>query len=185
MGESDRISRPSLLHCTTALHCRIPRTRRTFYHSRARGRYIQHCHILPRLSTWELSRMSGTSWQNYVDDHLLSTKYVTKAAISGHDASIWAVSEGFKISSAEVKKLLASFSDSENLAQNGVTVEGVRYIFLSNTDRVIRAKKGTSGVHIMKPVQAIIIGQYEESVRPEQCAAVTEKLGDYLITVGY
>jgi len=127
----------------------------------------------------------STSWQNYVDDHLLSTKYVTKAAISGHDASIWAVSDGFKVTSDEVKKLLASFNDCEKLAQGGVTVEGTRYIFLSSTDRVIRAKKGTSGLHIMKTVQAIIICQYEESVRPEQCAAVTEKLGDYLITVGY
>jgi len=127
----------------------------------------------------------STSWQNYVDDHLLSTKNVTKAAISGHDASIWAVSEGFKVSSDEIKKVLASFNDSDNLAQNGITVEGTRYIFLSSTERVIRAKKGTSGLHIMKTGQAIIICQYEESVRPEQCATVTEKLGDYFLTVGY
>jgi hypothetical protein len=36
-----------------------------------------------------------------------------------------------------------------------------RYMYLSSTDRVIRAKRGTSGIHVMKTVQAVIICQYE------------------------
>merc|ERR1712180_188665 len=126
---------------------------------------------------------TNMQWQNYVDDQLLATKVVTKAAIAGHDASIWAASEGFKITTQDVEKIVASFKDSHDLPQNGVTVAGTRYFFLSNTDKVIRAKKGTSGVYVMKTTQAIIICQYEEPVIPEQCAAVTEKLGEYLITV--
>ena len=34
-------------------------------------------------------------------------------------------------------------------------------MYLSSTDRVIRAKRGTSGIHVMKTVQAVIICQYE------------------------
>ena len=34
-------------------------------------------------------------------------------------------------------------------------------------------------------VQAIIIASYAEPVTAEQCAVVTEKLGDYLVSVGY
>ena len=33
--------------------------------------------------------------------------------------------------------------------------------------------------------QAIIVSLYAEPVTAEQCAVVTEKLGDYLISVGY
>ena len=77
-----------------------------------------------------------------------------------------------------------------------------RYMFLSANDRVMRGKKGTSGVHIMKTVQAIILCVYHEPIVAEQvsyvqsrqvhkillisqCANTTEKLGEYLIGVGY
>ncbi|XP_023336151.1 profilin [Eurytemora carolleeae] len=125
------------------------------------------------------------SWQSYVDDQLLATKVVTKAVIAGHDGSIWATSEGFKVTTEDIKKILANFENRDLLAQNGITVAETRYIYLSSTDRVLRARKGNSGVHVMKTEQAVIICQYEEPVVPEQCAAVTEKLGEYLITVGY
>merc|ERR1711944_240396 len=62
---------------------------------------------------------------------------------------------------------------------------GSKYMFLSATDRVVRAKKGTSGVHCIKTVQALIVCVYEDPVVPEQAATVTEKLGEYLISVGY
>ena len=74
-------------------------------------------------------------------------------------------------------------------------------MFLSANDKVMRGKKGTSGVHIMKTVQAIIVSVYKEPVVAEQvtevttkyphniemfqCATVTEKLGEYLVGVGY
>ena len=39
--------------------------------------------------------------------------------------------------------------------------------------------------HLAHQVQAIIIASYAEPVTAEQCAVVTEKLGDYLVSVGY
>ena len=53
----------------------------------------------------------------------------------------------------ELKALLAKYGNTEQLAQSGLTVAGTRYMFLSNTDKVIRAKKGTSGVHTIKTTQ--------------------------------
>merc|ERR1711892_744697 len=64
-------------------------------------------------------------------------------------------------------------------------IGGLKYMFLSATDRVVRAKKGTSGIHAIKTVQALILCVYEDPVVPEQAATVTEKLGEYLISVGY
>ena len=59
----------------------------------------------------------------------------------------------------ELKTLLGRYSNIDELAMNGVTVGGQRYMFLSATDRVVRAKKGTSGVHCIKTVQ----GMFNES----------------------
>merc|ERR1712018_1098391 len=120
------------------------------------------------------------SWQSYVDDQLISTKMIKNAVIAGHDGNIWAASTGFPVSVDELKTLLGRYSNIDELAMNGVTVGGQRYMFLSATDRVVRAKKGTSGVHCIKTVQALIVCVYEEPVVPEQAATVTEKLGEYL-----
>lgn len=125
------------------------------------------------------------SWQSYVDDQLIATKVVKEAVIAGHDGNIWATSPGMGAQPAELKTLSNHIGNADQLATNGVTVAGTRYMYLSGTDKVIRAKKGTSGLHVMKTVQAIIVCRYDEPVVPEQCAVVTEKLGEYLISVGY
>jgi len=93
------------------------------------------------------------SWQSYVDDQLISTKVIKSAVIAGHDGNIWASSAGFAVTAEELKALLGKYSSTEQLAMNGVMVGGVKYMFLSATDRVVRAKKGTSGVHCIKTVQ--------------------------------
>ena len=71
-------------------------------------------------------------------------------------------------------------------------------MFLSGDDKIVRGKKGAGGVHIMKTVQvqygtvrhvmtvqAVIVSVYEEPILAEQCANTTEKLGDYLVSVGF
>merc|ERR1719484_141162 len=42
-------------------------------------------------------------------------------------------------------------------AMNGVKIGGEKYMFLSGNEKVLRGKKGTSGVHIVKTVQTLII----------------------------
>jgi len=125
------------------------------------------------------------SWQSYVDDQLIATKVIKQAVIAGHDGNIWASSAGFAVTAEELKSLLGKYASTEQLAMNGVMIGGLKYMFLSATDRVVRAKKGTSGIHAIKTVQALILCVYEDPVVPEQAATVTEKLGEYLISVGY
>ncbi|CAG9784321.1 unnamed protein product [Diatraea saccharalis] len=125
------------------------------------------------------------SWQDYVDKQLMASRCVTKAAIAGHDGNVWAKSEGFEISKDEVAKIVAGFENESLLTSGGVTIAGTRYIYLSGTDRIIRAKLGKVGVHCMKTQQAVVISLYEEPIQPQQAASVVEKLGDYLITCGY
>jgi len=125
------------------------------------------------------------SWQAYVDDQLIATNMVTHAVICGHDGNVWAQSNGFTVSPDELRTLISRFSNTDQLAMNGVTVAGTKYMYLSSTDKVVRAKKGTSGVHVIKTTQTYIVCVYREPIVPEQAASVTEKLGDYLIGVGF
>uniref|UniRef100_A0A336KD15 Profilin n=1 Tax=Culicoides sonorensis TaxID=179676 RepID=A0A336KD15_CULSO len=125
------------------------------------------------------------SWQDYVDNQLIASHCVSKAAICGHDGSVWAKTDNFEVTQPEIMKLVQGFEKTELLTSGGVTLAGQRYIYLSGTDRVIRAKFGKTGVHCMKTTQAVIVSIYEEPVQPQQAASVVEKLGDYLITCGY
>jgi profilin len=125
------------------------------------------------------------SWQDYVDNQLLASNCVSKACIAGHDGGVWAKSDGFEVSKDELAKLVQGFDKTDLLTSGGVTLAGQRYIYLSGTDRVIRAKFGKIGVHCVKTMQAVIVAVYEEPVQPQQAASVVEKLGDYLVTCGY
>lgn len=38
------------------------------------------------------------SWQNYVDQQLMGSGYVSKAVIAGHDGTLWAKSDNIEVS---------------------------------------------------------------------------------------
>lgn len=46
-------------------------------------------------------------------------------------------------------------------------------------------KKGAGGVVMVKTGQAVLIGQYNETIQPGQATTVVEKLADYLRENGY
>jgi len=132
------------------------------------------------------------SWQSYVDDQLIATKMILHAVICGHDGNIWATSKDdklpFNVTTEELKAIIAKFDSVETLAASGITVAGTKYMYLSTEERalkVVRAKKGQSGVHCIRTAQTFIICVYQDPVVPEQAAIVTEKLGDYLVGVGF
>nr|CAI5821539.1 unnamed protein product [Callosobruchus analis] len=93
--------------------------------------------------------------------------------------------DNYKVTKEELAKLAQGFEKQDILTSSGVTLAGNRYIYLSGTDRVIRAKLGKVGVHCMKTTQAVVVSLYEDPIQPQQAASVVEKLGDYLITCGY
>jgi profilin len=125
------------------------------------------------------------SWQDYVDRQLLASRCVTKAAIAGLDGNIWASSAGFEISRDELLRIVKGFEQVDLLTSGGVTLAGNRYIYLSGSDKIIRAKLGKVGVHCVKTQQAVVISLYEDPIQPQQAASVVEKLGDYLVSCGY
>jgi profilin len=125
------------------------------------------------------------SWQDYVDNQLMASHCIKHATIAGLDGGIWAKSENFEVAKEELAKLVQGFDKKELLTSGGVTLASQRYIYLSGTDCVIRAKLGKMGVHCMKTNQAVIVAVYEEPVQPQQAASIVEKLGEYLMQHGY
>jgi len=83
--------------------------------------------------------------------------------------------------------LIGKYADTSLLAQSGVTVAGKNYMYLSSTDKVIRAEKRDYGgdfrVHAFKTTQNYIVCVYYSHF--SESAFQTEKLADYLIQVGF
>jgi hypothetical protein len=52
--------------------------------------------------------------------------------------------------------LIGKFNNVDQMAQNGVMLAGTKYMYLSSTDKVLRARKGTNGVHVIKTTQSKI-----------------------------
>ena len=65
---------------------------------------------------------------------------------------------------------MVRYSSTDQLAMNGVTVGGTKYMFLSANDRVVRARKGQSGVHCIKTVQ----GEETISTKFQRCERVKD-----------
>lgn len=71
----------------------------------------------------------------------------------------------FQVLTEEIAKLVQGFEKTELLTSGGVTLAGQRYIYLSGTDRVIRAKYGKIGVHCMKTTQGRSIHLPRDNVK--------------------
>lgn len=125
------------------------------------------------------------SWQDYVDKQLVASGFVNHAAIIGNDGALWAKSANFNVTPTELSTFASNYNSPEHFQSSGITLAGTRYIFLSGTDRVLRAKKNKTGLHCMKTEKAIVVSIYEEPTTPQQAANVVEKLGEYLISHGY
>ena len=66
----------------------------------------------------------------------------------------------------ELSGLIDKFANTEQLTQSGVIVAVTKYMYLSPTDKVICAKKGTNGVHTIKTTRVFIANPLCQSKRP-------------------
>ncbi|KAL8828649.1 MAG: hypothetical protein Q9191_002464 [Dirinaria sp. TL-2023a] len=129
---------------------------------------------------------------------LVGTGNIDKAAIfNAEGTSVWAHSQGFEVAPAEIKEVVASYTDKgevKKVQSDGFHVSGNRYVTIKADDRSLYGKKvweiqlrfsGREGVVIVKTTQAILIAHYPETIQPGSAANTVEQLGDYLISVGY
>ncbi|KAK3805068.1 MAG: profilin [Linnemannia elongata] len=124
------------------------------------------------------------TWQAYVDDNLIGTGKVAKAAIFGTDGSLWATSAGYNVDPVEVLKLIAAFENTDEIAANGLFLEGKKFNYLRSGDASIYAL-GEGGVTCVKTNKAVLLGHYAENMPAGDSTVVVESLGDYLRGTGF
>jgi len=125
------------------------------------------------------------SWQAYVDTNLVGSGTIDKAAIIGHDGSVWAKSSNFQVGDAEAQSFASTFSNSADLLAHGVKLEGKKYVTLKADDRSVYLKQGKSGACCVRTTLAILIAHYNEAMQPGAAATTVEKLADYMISVNF
>ncbi|GAA5917875.1 hypothetical protein JCM6882_003751 [Rhodosporidiobolus microsporus] len=125
------------------------------------------------------------SWQAYVDNNLLGTGKITKAAILGQQGGVWAQSAGYDIATDEQAAITKAFSDPASVQGSGVRAQGQKFLTLRADDRSVYAKKAADGIVLVKTKQAVLVAEYAHPTLAGEAAKIVEDLADYLIGVGY
>ncbi|KAN0042659.1 hypothetical protein ACTA71_011469 [Dictyostelium dimigraforme] len=120
------------------------------------------------------------SWQQYIDEQLIGSGLCSAAILSNSDGSVWAKSPNMTISKQEADALIALYKNPAEVFAKGVTVGGIKYMGIKGDPQSIYGKKGPGGIVLVKTIQTIIIGIYDEKFQPGPAAVAAEKLGDYL-----
>merc|ERR1711918_1452 len=93
----------------------------------------------------------------------------------------WAYSAGFACQIAEVAAVSAAMSgEPTSLAATGVTVAGVKYMFVSGSPEEVYGKKGNEGVVFVKCNTCVLVGYHSDKIQPGQCRSTVGKLADFL-----
>ncbi|EIN04751.1 profilin [Punctularia strigosozonata HHB-11173 SS5] len=125
------------------------------------------------------------SWQIYVDENLVGTGRIAKAAIIGLAGGIWASSPGYTLSAEEQKAIVDGFTNPAQVQASGVRLGGKKFFTLQATDRHIYGKQAADGCVIVKTKQAVLVAEYAAPTQAGEATTIVEGLGDYLINVGY
>ncbi|KAF2841112.1 Profilin/allergen [Patellaria atrata CBS 101060] len=88
------------------------------------------------------------SWQQYVDQSLVGSGNVDKAAIFNSEGnSVWATSPGFQVSPKEMEEIVAAYNDKgddtgvKQVQSTGLHVAGERFVVLKADERSLYGKK--------------------------------------------
>ena len=79
----------------------------------------------------------------------------------------------------ELAKLLNNMGNVAVLGGTGVVLGGVKYMYLSGDDEVVRAKKGASGVHASKSNTTLLVAIYDD-LKAEEAAIAVHRMTKYL-----
>eukprot|EP01100_Stratorugosa_tubuloviscum_P014955 TRINITY_DN82_c1_g1_i1.p1 TRINITY_DN82_c1_g1~~TRINITY_DN82_c1_g1_i1.p1 ORF type:complete len:125 (-),score=46.80 TRINITY_DN82_c1_g1_i1:199-573(-) len=123
------------------------------------------------------------SWETYI--YRLTTAGFAKAALFGHDGSIWAISNEFNIPNIEIAALIAAFENLGATRATGVFISKIRYFVILANERSIYGKQGNTGFCAVKTNKAVVLGLYTETLTPGNAANSIESISDFLINQGF
>lgn len=125
------------------------------------------------------------SWQAYVDNNLVGSGKVSKAAIIGQAGGVWAASPGYNLSPAEQKAIVNAFKNLGEAQAHGVRLAGRKFFVLSAVGDQILGKSQADGCTIVKTKQAILVTEYAAPIQHPESVPIVAALADYLKSVNY
>ncbi|EJD07866.1 profilin [Fomitiporia mediterranea MF3/22] len=125
------------------------------------------------------------SWQAYVDDNLVGTGKISRAAILGLQGGVWASSAGYNLTAEEQKAVVDSFARPDEAQAHGVKLAGQKFFTLQASDQHVYGKKGADGCVLVKTKQAVLVTEYTAPIQAGEATTIVEKLADYLKSVNY
>ncbi|KAK0501679.1 profilin [Armillaria luteobubalina] len=125
------------------------------------------------------------SWQAYVDDNLVGSGRIAKAAIIGQQGGVWAASAGYNLSTEEQSAIINGYKNVSTVQASGIRAAGQKFFTLQANERSIYGKKQADGIVIVKTKQAILVAEYIAPTQAPEATPIVEGLADYLISVGY
>ncbi|WVR03108.1 hypothetical protein IAU60_000098 [Kwoniella sp. DSM 27419] len=126
------------------------------------------------------------SWQAYVDDHLVGTGKVTKAAILGKQGGVWAASSGYTLSQKEQDAIVkTAFTQPDQIRAGGITLAGFKFMCISAEPGEVIGRKGERGCFLIPTNQAILVAEYDAPITAGDANVIVSKLAEYLKSVSY
>ncbi|CAG7975241.1 unnamed protein product [Penicillium salamii] len=126
------------------------------------------------------------SWQGWVDQTLVGSRKIDKAAIFSAAGDVeFASSAGFDVRLEEVQYILRGFEDSIPLYSGGLYIAGEKLQVTKADDESIYAQQDGEGVCVVKSSESIIVAHYPETVPPGDAASIARQLAAYLTSIGY
>ncbi|KAG2222112.1 hypothetical protein INT45_007548 [Circinella minor] len=127
-------------------------------------------------------------WQSYVDDDLMSSGYVSGAAIYDSNGSILANSLDLMISEYEFEEIADGFNGVYPFTekQDGITIAEMSYYTVYSDDsESFFGTNGCEGVYIYKTGAVYLIVTYNNGADSVECKSVVESLFDRLKNEGW
>ncbi|KAE8541292.1 hypothetical protein D1P53_002650 [Cryptococcus gattii VGV] len=123
---------------------------------------------------------------SYVDDHLVATGKVKKAAILGKQGGVWAASSGYNLSQQEQNSITQTFfQQPDSVRANGITLNGFKFMCIQATPEEVIGRKGERGVFVIPTNQAILVAEYDAPTSAGEANVVVAKLADWLKSASY
>lgn len=135
-------------------------------------------------------------WQRYVDDNLIGSGKVDRAAILRLDGEILAASEGYELSAAEQSQLSkacrTAFGGGEDQV-GGLKLAGNTFFTVGRDERSLFLKATHdinydprhAGAIVVQTKQCIIVAEYDGPTQIQESIPVVESLAGELINAGH
>lgn len=131
-------------------------------------------------------RNMAPTWQDYVDNVLISSGYASQAAIFSTDKlQQLATSKNFNLHTEEIKTILKGFLEPEILIRKGVILGEQKFTYTSCDALMVTGKCYKSGCVIARCRRCVIVTVYEDTMNCSSLMALVHKLADHFKEHGY